>query len=53
MIMNVLAGLTVWTVASVGLGLILGRVMHGYPVGEMPDPPPLAHAESASYRHAA
>lgn len=34
MMMNVLAGLAVWMVVSVGLGLLFGLAMHGYAVDE-------------------
>ena len=41
MMMNVLAGLAVWMVASVGLGLAIGVATHGYAVAELPARPPL------------
>ena len=54
MMMNVLSGLALWTVASVGLGLMFGLAMHGYAVGEMPARAPLADSGTTPpYRQAA
>ncbi len=53
MLTHLLTGLAVWTMASVGLGLVVGRVMHGYAVAEPPARPPLLDAEPASYPRAA
>ena len=36
MLMHILTGLTVWMVAAVALGLLIGRAMHGYAVVPMP-----------------
>ena len=53
MIMNVLSGLAVWMVASLGLGLLIGLAMHGYGVTELPERRPLAGADSPSFPQAA
>ena len=54
MMMNLLAGLGVWTVASVGLGLLVGLATRGYAVGELPVSTPLADTgKTPPYRQAA
>lgn len=54
MMMNVLAGLAVWMIASLGLGLLIGLAMHGYSVNELPVRPPLADTGTTpSYPRAA
>ena len=45
MVMHLVTGLTVWMVAAVALGLLLGRAMHGYSVTYRPVPVPVADAE--------
>jgi hypothetical protein len=54
MMLNLLAGLGVWTVVSVGLGLVFGLVTHGYAVDELPARAPLADTGTTPpYRQAA
>jgi hypothetical protein len=54
MMMNVLAGLGVWTVVAVGLGLVFGLAMHGYAVTELPARAPLTDTGTTPpYRQAA
>jgi hypothetical protein len=54
MMMNVLAGLAVWSVVSVVLGLMIGLAMHGYAVQQVPARVPLADAGTTPpYRQAA
>jgi hypothetical protein len=45
MVMHLVTGLTVWMVAAVALGLLLGQAMHGYSVTYRPVPVPVADAE--------
>ncbi len=52
--MNLLAGLGVWAVASLSLGLLFGLITHGYAVHELPTRAPLADADTTPrYRQAA
>ena len=54
MMLNLLAGLGVWTVASVGLGLLVGLATHGYAVDALPARVPLADTGTTPpYRQAA
>jgi hypothetical protein len=54
MMMNLLAGLGVWAVVSVGLGLLVGLATRGYAVGEAPMRAPLADSSTTPpYRQAA
>ena len=54
MMMNLLAGLGVWTVVSVGLGVLFGLATHGYSVQELPARAPLADTGATPpYRQAA
>ena len=54
MMMNFLTGLAIWMAVSVALGLVFGRVMHGYAVNQLPVPVPLAEPEELpSYKQAA
>jgi hypothetical protein len=48
MMMHLLTGVSLWTFASVALGLLLGQAMHGYGVKRQPVPVPLAEAEEQS-----
>ena len=48
MMMQFLTGVALWTVASVVLGLVLGRAMRGYGVTPQPVPVPLVEAEEQS-----
>jgi uncharacterized membrane protein YecN with MAPEG domain len=45
MVMHLVTGLAVWMVAAVGLGLLLGRAMHGYTITYQPVPVPVADIE--------
>jgi hypothetical protein len=53
MMMNVLTGLAVWMVASVGLGLLIGLATRGYAVAELPARPSLAGSNTPSFTQAA
>jgi len=54
MMMNLLAGLGVWAVVSVGLGLLVGLATRGYAVGELPVSVPLTDTgKTPPYRQAA
>jgi hypothetical protein len=48
MMMQILTGVALWTVASVALGLVFGRVMRGYGVTPRPVPVPLVETEEQS-----
>ena len=45
MMMHLLTGLAVWMAASVALGLMFGRAMHGYAVSLVPARAPLRETE--------
>ena len=54
MMMHLLTGVALWMVASVGLGLLFGRAMHGYGVRRQLVPVPLAEVpEQAPFEWAA
>ena len=53
MMMNLFAGLGVWTVASVGLGLLVGRAIRGYSIEPALSPVTDNGTPSPYRRHAA